>query len=159
MTLIMIGCLENCRDLLQPYMQGVIGVPDSSVQQTSFSDIKRQHVPPVNLFDASWGRSSIKNSIMSRPLLSDRSPSENSEEQAHREDEALLGNRDDIHDRITHYTFREIGLFIWAVLATAAVIVLAALYSHHQTIEHIPGNGSPNTKRNLIFMVCSTVSL
>jgi alkaline phosphatase len=47
-------------------------------------------------------------------------------------------------------TWREIGLFVWAVLATAAVIVLAVLFQR-------AGTGTKKThasgKRNLIFMV------
>lgn len=94
--------------------------------------------------------------MSTRPLLSaERSPSLNSDEQADREDAALLGNREEAQgNKNTRYNCREIGLFIWAVVASAAVIVLATLYSHHQTIEHIPKNGSPAPgKRNLIFMV------
>lgn len=100
---------------------------------------------------------------MSRPLLSADLSSENSEEQADREDAALLGNSDeddDISNRTTRYNCREIGLFIWALLATTTVIVLATLYSHQQTIgripKHAPNHGKPSPpsgKKNLIFMV------
>ncbi|OAQ66694.2 repressible alkaline phosphatase precursor [Pochonia chlamydosporia 170] len=45
---------------------------------------------------------------------------------------------------------REIGLFIWAVVATAAVIVVAVWTQHNQqTSKH----GSRPAKRNLVFMV------
>lgn len=55
---------------------------------------------------------------------------------------------------------REIGIFAWALLATAAVVVLAVVLQHHQT--PLPGSGDDDDdgsaakltgKRNLIFMV------
>ncbi|KJZ76212.1 hypothetical protein HIM_04294 [Hirsutella minnesotensis 3608] len=45
---------------------------------------------------------------------------------------------------------REVALFAWAVIATAAVIVIAVWTQHNQQTS---GNGSPSAKRNLIFMV------
>nr|POE63113.1 repressible alkaline phosphatase [Quercus suber] len=47
---------------------------------------------------------------------------------------------------------RELGLFVWAVLATAIVLVLAVVYQHGQS-EGSAGNLKPLDKRNLIFMV------
>lgn len=47
--------------------------------------------------------------------------------------------------------WRELGLFLWAVAATAGVIVLAVLYQHRSQTEH--GTAKPTGKRNLIFMV------
>jgi alkaline phosphatase len=47
--------------------------------------------------------------------------------------------------------WREVGLFAWALIATAAVIVLA-VFSQHQGGHH--GKKQATTsKRNLIFMV------
>lgn len=46
--------------------------------------------------------------------------------------------------------WREIGLFVWALLATAAVVVLAVVYQHSTTENADP---TPQGKRNLIFMV------
>ncbi|KAF2032855.1 alkaline phosphatase-like protein [Setomelanomma holmii] len=45
--------------------------------------------------------------------------------------------------------WRELGLFVWAIIATTAVIVLAVVYQQHGA------NTKPNSsgKRNLIFMV------
>lgn len=98
---------------------------------------------------------------MSRPLFtSGRSPStDDSEEQANREDAALLRNSDgdEFSGRTTHYNCREIGLFIWALVATAALIVLGTIYSQHETLGHeYPHQDIPSStggKRNLIFMV------
>ncbi|KAE9372277.1 putative repressible alkaline phosphatase [Stipitochalara longipes BDJ] len=83
-----------------------------------------------------------------------RGSSIHSEEQAADEDTALLGTQGKISlgPRHHHGFWRELGLFSWAVLATAAVIVLAVL-SQHQTSQ--PGSKKPKAggKRNLIFMV------
>lgn len=46
--------------------------------------------------------------------------------------------------------FRELTLFIWALLATAAVVVIAVWTQHAQQTTKPP---SPSGKRNLIFMV------
>src|SRR5580693_5800349 len=90
------------------------------------------------------------------PLLArDRPSSVQSDEQAAAEDEALHGTQPTRHTPRNKYGFwRELGLFIWAIAATAAVIVLA-VYSHHwQQISPGPGKkGKPSPKRNLIFMV------
>jgi alkaline phosphatase len=96
------------------------------------------------------------------PLLArDRPSSVQSDEQAAAEDEALHGTQPTGHTPRNKYGFwRELGLFIWAIAATAAVIVLA-VYSHHPQ-QTSPGNGDkdekaekakPSGKRNLIFMV------
>jgi alkaline phosphatase len=98
-----------------------------------------------------------------KPLFApERRSSATSEERAAREDDALLGNRrcdpeedeypPKVHKRAGFW--REIGLFVWAALATAAVIVLAVVLQH-QGKSHPHGRGSrkPTAKRNLIFMV------
>ncbi|KAF5013909.1 hypothetical protein FDECE_122 [Fusarium decemcellulare] len=46
---------------------------------------------------------------------------------------------------------REIGLFVWALLATAAVIVVAIWTQHQQQTKH--DRDAPSAKRNLVFMV------
>ncbi|CRK14664.1 hypothetical protein BN1723_017402, partial [Verticillium longisporum] len=46
---------------------------------------------------------------------------------------------------------REVLLFVWALLATAAVIVLAVWSQHNRQTGH--GTGPTPEKRNLIFMV------
>lgn len=48
--------------------------------------------------------------------------------------------------------WRELGLFTWAVVATAAVIVLAVVSQHHSSPLH-EEKPKLNGKRNLIFMV------
>lgn len=71
-----------------------------------------------------------------------------SDERAEEEDAAFRGtspNREGWSTRL-----REIVLFIWALLATAVIIVLAALLQHNQQTEHF---SKPAGKRNLIFMV------
>jgi alkaline phosphatase len=90
------------------------------------------------------------------PLLArDRPSSVQSDERAAAEDEALHGAQPTEHTPRNKYGFwRELGLFLWAVAATAAVIVLA-VYSHHQQ-QTSPSHGrtrKPSGKRNLIFMV------
>lgn len=89
------------------------------------------------------------------PLFaSDRPSSSNPNERADEED-ALLGNQ-----RKTNRTsasrvgfWRELGLFLWAALATAAVIVLAVVLQHKSKLGDEEGTSKPAGKRNLIFMV------
>ncbi|KAB8296072.1 hypothetical protein EYC80_008878 [Monilinia laxa] len=89
----------------------------------------------------------------SSPLFaSGRPSSSNSEERAAAEDDALLGNRrkNSYESNKRPGFWREIGLFTWAVVATAAVIVLGVLLSQsYQSPKRTKQNG----KRNLIFMV------
>lgn len=86
------------------------------------------------------------------PLFaSGRPSSSNSEERAAAEDDALLGNRPkNSYEAKRPGFWREIGLFTWAVVATAAVIVLGVLLSQSQ---QAPQKTKQNGKRNLIFMV------
>ena len=88
-----------------------------------------------------------------------RDSSIHSEERAADEDTALLGGRrKDSGSPLSRASFwREAGLFTWALIATAACIVLA-VFTQHQGLSH--GSGSdhqapskPTGKRNLIFMV------
>ncbi|KAJ4140747.1 vacuolar alkaline phosphatase [Fusarium oxysporum] len=46
---------------------------------------------------------------------------------------------------------RELGLFAWALIATAAVIVVAIWTQHEQQTKH--DHNTPASKRNLVFMV------
>jgi alkaline phosphatase len=90
------------------------------------------------------------------PLFtSDRqSSSSHSEERAAQEDTALLGSQrnDDSNSQKKYRFWRELGLFTWAVVATAAVIVLA-VYSQHQGSHEDGKTTAPKGKKNLIFMV------
>ncbi|KAI9734431.1 MAG: hypothetical protein M1818_006819 [Claussenomyces sp. TS43310] len=92
-----------------------------------------------------------------QPLLaSDRPSSQRSNERADAEDEAILASQSKLtHTPRNKYGFwRELGLFVWAIVATAAVIVLA-VYAQQQR-RPASGDGSrskPSGKRNLIFMV------
>jgi alkaline phosphatase len=84
-----------------------------------------------------------------------RSSSTHSDERAADEDTALLGTqRGDtgIASRSRYGFWRELGLFTWAVVATAAVIVLAVLSQHQASHQH-DKKPKHTGKRNLIFMV------
>ncbi|KAI4136970.1 MAG: hypothetical protein L6R39_007535, partial [Caloplaca ligustica] len=93
------------------------------------------------------------------PLLSQGRPSsDHSDERSIEEEDALLTGQKTQQTR--NYGWREIGLFAWAVIATALVILFAVLYTHQQqTSKPTPSggggwkNGRPTGKRNLIFMV------
>ncbi|KAL8689877.1 MAG: hypothetical protein Q9218_004554 [Villophora microphyllina] len=94
------------------------------------------------------------------PLLSQGRPSsDHSDERSVEEEDALLTGQK--QQRLSGWPkWREIGLFAWAVIATALVILFAVLYQHQrQTSTSQPSggggwkNGRPTGKRNLIFMV------
>ncbi|KAK3696985.1 vacuolar alkaline phosphatase [Vermiconidia calcicola] len=98
---------------------------------------------------------------MAEPLLAHRPGSQNSSEAEQRgveEEDALLtghstGKQAQSTTQIIRSKWREIGLFVWALVATAAVVVLAVVYQHSRS-EGAGGNGSrPSGKHNLIFMV------
>ncbi len=89
---------------------------------------------------------------MSRPLLSNRTSSEFQNRDIAEEDALLTGQRT-ARSESQWKKWREIGLLLWAFIATAGVVVLAVVYQK-------TGEGSSNTapsnshgKRNLIFMV------
>jgi len=87
------------------------------------------------------------------PLLArDRPSSEHSNDRADAEDEALRNSQSTQTARKKYGFWRELGLFVWAIAATAGVIVLAVLLQRQATPpnKHIH---KPNGKRNLIFMV------
>lgn len=94
------------------------------------------------------------------PLLAaDRPSSENSDDRTIEEEDALLtGNRKSQSTGRYGWVFwREVGIFVWAVIATAAVVIVAVMYQHQQS-SRPQGSGSwkgskPSGKRNLIFMV------
>ncbi|KAL8705388.1 MAG: hypothetical protein Q9201_001507 [Fulgogasparrea decipioides] len=93
------------------------------------------------------------------PLLSQGRPSsDHSDERSVEEEDALLTGQKQ-HRTWGWARWREIGLFAWAVIATALVILFAVLYQHQQqTSNPTPSgggwkNGRPTGKRNLIFMV------
>ncbi|KAL2682658.1 hypothetical protein Neosp_007111 [[Neocosmospora] mangrovei] len=72
------------------------------------------------------------------------------------ESDPLLSSHDrpdDADDRkaVRHSRFRELGLFVWALVATAAVIVIAVWTQHEQQTRH--DRNVPSAKRNLVFMV------
>ncbi|KAL8835834.1 MAG: hypothetical protein Q9170_003157 [Blastenia crenularia] len=95
------------------------------------------------------------------PLLSQGRPSsDHSDERSVEEEDALLtGQKTQQPSKSGWALWREVGLFAWAVIATALVIIFAVLYSHQQqTSKPTPSgrgwkNGRPTGKRNLIFMV------
>jgi alkaline phosphatase len=91
----------------------------------------------------------------SKPLVAQDQPSsEHPLERAATEDDALLGSRSEASQTPRGPGFwREVGLFIWAVAATSAVIILGVLAQHRQETspDHTPTK--PSGKRNLIFMV------
>lgn len=95
-----------------------------------------------------------------QPLLAQERPSsENSDERTIEEEDALLTGKHTSRSGSKYgWPFwREVGAFTWALIATAAVIILAVMYQHQQTSQP-PGKGDstdskPSGKRNLIFMV------
>lgn len=67
------------------------------------------------------------------------------------EDEALRGQSEATHSgRSLYLRLREILLFVWALLATAGILVLAVWVSHNQQTNFEKPSGG---KRNLVFMV------
>jgi alkaline phosphatase len=81
-----------------------------------------------------------------------RDSSTNSDDRAAAEDTALLGSQrqDEPVPSSRARFWREIGLFTWALVATAAVL---AVFSQHQAADKDGKKGTPTGKRNLIFMV------
>jgi alkaline phosphatase len=94
------------------------------------------------------------------PLLA-RPASPDSSTNAIEEEDALLTGRPRRRDRRADKVkkWREVGIFVWALLATVAVIILATVYQHESTTRsrHRTGgwgpDGKPTGKRNMIFMV------
>ncbi|RSL95937.1 hypothetical protein CEP52_011783 [Fusarium oligoseptatum] len=75
--------------------------------------------------------------------------------EANESDPLLSGQdrSDDAHNSkaVRHSRIRELGLFVWALVATAAVIVIAVWTQHEQQTRH--DRNVPSAKRNLVFMV------
>lgn len=93
-----------------------------------------------------------------QPLLAqDRPSSENSDRNVEEEDALLTGQQKPRSRKYGWPFWREIGLFVWAMIATALVIIIAVLYQHQVTSHPERGggwkDGKPSGKRNLIFMV------
>lgn len=89
-------------------------------------------------------------------LAQDRPSSENSDRNVEEEDALLTGQQKPQLRKYGWPFWREIGLVVWAIIATALVIVIAVLYQHQKTsLERGGGwkDGKPSGKRNLIFMV------
>ncbi|KAK4554159.1 vacuolar alkaline phosphatase [Recurvomyces mirabilis] len=96
------------------------------------------------------------------PLVARGPPSDGSDD-IEEEDALLTGQRTNKQapssNSVLRSRWKDIALFTWALLATAAVIVLAVVYQHSRT-ESPGGDGKigsghdrPSGKRNLIFMV------
>ncbi|KAF1990345.1 alkaline phosphatase-like protein [Aulographum hederae CBS 113979] len=86
------------------------------------------------------------------PLLAQRPSSELSNEDNLAEEDALLNNEVRRQPEKRGWgKWREGAIFIWALLATAAVIILAVVYQHESSKKEV--TPSPDGKRNLIFMV------
>jgi alkaline phosphatase len=94
------------------------------------------------------------------PLLA-RPTSPNSSAHGIEEEDALLTGQPTHRGTLNDpKKWREIGLFVWAVIATVAVIILAVVYQHESSIARSRPrtggwgpDGRPTGKRNMIFMV------
>lgn len=94
------------------------------------------------------------------PLLA-RPSSEHSSERAYEEEDALITGQHNDRNHSFYQRWRETGLFVWALIATIIVIVLAVVVQHEQSVAHSRRersggwgeDGKPSGKRNLIFMV------
>jgi alkaline phosphatase len=94
------------------------------------------------------------------PLLARPSSDQSSEREYEEEDALLTGQRND-RTSSTHQRWREVGLFVWALIATVVVVVLAVVVQHEQSVAHSRRersggwgkDGKPTGKRNMIFMV------
>jgi alkaline phosphatase len=95
---------------------------------------------------------------MTEPLIARRPDSQTSNDGIEEEDALLTGQATGKQaQHVTPYVrnkWREIGLFVWALVATCAVIILAVVYQHSRAET---GNGEvgkpPEGKKNVIFMV------
>jgi alkaline phosphatase len=89
------------------------------------------------------------------PLLQRPSSDASDDRNVEEEDALLTGQQIPRRRRRKAYSWpfwREVGLFAWALIATAAVILLAVVYQHQQSTSS-EKKGKPSGKRNLIFMV------
>lgn len=100
---------------------------------------------------------------MSQPLLASSRPSSDlSDDRAVAEEDSLITGQHVRRQplagegRYRWTLWREIGLFAWALTATAALIVLAVVYQHRTDPNGAKGHYgvvAPKGKRNVIFMV------
>ncbi|PHH69942.1 hypothetical protein CDD82_7422 [Ophiocordyceps australis] len=67
-------------------------------------------------------------------------------------DNHLADSRQDLGDKRRWSRIRDLAIFIWALLATTAVIVLAVWIQHNQQTTR-PRHDKGTGKRNLVFMV------
>lgn len=93
------------------------------------------------------------------PLLA-RPPSPNSSTNDIEEEDALLTGQPTHRSPSKIRKWREVGLFVWALVATVAVVILAVVYQHESSIARSRPrtggwgpDGKPTGKRNMIFMV------
>lgn len=94
------------------------------------------------------------------PLLA-RPSSDHSNDRDYEEEDALLTGQLPDRTAFTDQRWREIGLFVWALIATIVVVVLAVVVQHEQSVAHSrqeksggwDADGKPSGKRNMIFMV------
>ncbi|KAF7512636.1 hypothetical protein GJ744_000897 [Endocarpon pusillum] len=94
------------------------------------------------------------------PLLA-RPTSEHSSEREYEEEDGLLTGQRSNRTSRTNQRWREIGLFVWALIATVVIIVLATVVQHEHSVSHSRReksggwgkDGKPTGKRNMIFMV------
>ena len=90
------------------------------------------------------------------PLLSHRTSTDQSDSRVFSDEEdSIYTSKATLPAHAPRKRWRETIIFVWALLATATVLVLAVLYERQTTS---PGSGSDNSskpagKRNLIFMV------
>ena len=89
------------------------------------------------------------------PLFAPERPSSAHSDDRANEEDALLENQRKERNTTNNKScfWREVGLFVWAAFATAAVIVLAVVIQHQNQPSSRDGKTSPSGKRNLIFMV------
>jgi alkaline phosphatase len=92
------------------------------------------------------------------PLLARPTSPNSSNEDNIEEEDALLTGQSTHRGPNKFARWREIGIFVWALIATVAVIILAVVYQHESSTQrHRTGgwgpNGRPTGKRNMIFMV------
>jgi alkaline phosphatase len=93
------------------------------------------------------------------PLLSDNRASSDASSDDHsaEEEDALLTGQYISQKKYGWAFWREVGVFVWALAATVAIIVLAVMLQHRRTTQPKESDGleapRPSGKRNLIFMV------
>ena len=92
------------------------------------------------------------------PLLARPTSPQSSTQDLAEEDALLSGQPVARHDEIRR-KWRERALFVWALLATVAVIILGVVYQHNAATAQRSRtggwgpDGKPSGKRNMIFMV------